>query len=107
VLPGLDVAGVDCISFEIAGEPYTVAPALQRMRAFQAPAEHIIATVASLWGPFLGQIFEGEAARIRDWINLNNLAPSRRVRHALNDLGSPQEDDMGVQAAATLIGGHV
>ena len=34
VLPGLDVAGLDCVSFKVAGEAYPVAPALQRMRAF-------------------------------------------------------------------------
>ena len=89
MLPGLDIAGRDCVALKIAGETHTV-------------TKHKVAAIARLRRSFLGEVLTSETARIGDGINLDELAEGARPFQTLCDVATPDECDMSVQSATGL-----
>src|SRR6516162_7370682 len=66
----------------------------------------MLAAIACLRRPFLGEIFAGDADRISDGINLDELAEGRRAFQPLRNLAIAKEHDVSVQPATGLERGH-
>jgi hypothetical protein len=70
----LDVARIDCVTFQFAGKAHAVAATLKRVRTLDSTTQDVLAAVTRLWRSLFGEIFADQAIRISDPADVKKLA---------------------------------
>lgn len=102
VLPVLDIAIVDCVTFQLAREAHAVSTTLQTVRTVEPPTEDMLAPVIRLGRSFLGEVSANQPLSFVYTLNMDYIAKLLRLSQSLSHSVIAKENEVDVKASAPL-----